>query len=174
MCNLADLSTPYSDSTHPCLGNLPKQTDRFGGSGPLRLPVQSSDHYKKHHHLKKETVGFENLYVFPLIPAHTHFANIRFLIINYNYFVNIFIHYCKKQTLILVKIQSYHVKDRMGNTPHLSQKIKEVKPIGEKFTLFIGDTDKKTFEQFARRYPNPHTSSVILGLIRNHLHGDIS
>ncbi len=90
MCNLADLNTPYSVSAHPCLDNLPKQTDRFGGSGPLRLPVQSSDHYKKHRHLKKETVGFENQYVFPLIPAHTRFANIRFLIISYNYFCGYF------------------------------------------------------------------------------------
>ncbi|WP_319378213.1 hypothetical protein [uncultured Methanocorpusculum sp.] len=49
-----------------------------------------------------------------------------------------------------------------------------MKPIGDTFTLFIGDADKKTFEQFARRYPNPHTSRVILGLIRKHLKGDIS
>jgi hypothetical protein len=49
-----------------------------------------------------------------------------------------------------------------------------VKPIGETFTLFIGDADRKTFEQFTHRYPSPTTSRVILGLIRNHLHGGIS
>ncbi|MEA5038011.1 MAG: hypothetical protein VB020_07120 [Methanocorpusculum sp.] len=67
------------------------------------------------------------------------------------------------------------MKDPRESDPLLlSQKIKEVKPIGETFTLFIGDADRKTFEQFTRRYPNPHTSRVILGLIRKHLNGDIS
>ncbi len=67
------------------------------------------------------------------------------------------------------------MKDRLENIhPPLSQNYMEVKPIGEAFTLFIGDADKKTFEQFARRYPNPKTSRVILGLIRKHMNGDIS
>ena len=67
------------------------------------------------------------------------------------------------------------MKDRLENIhPPLSQNTKEVKPIGATFTLFIGDADKKTFEQFTRRYPNPKTSRVILGLIRKHMNGDIS
>ncbi len=37
--------------------------------------------------LQKETVGFENPYVFPLIPAHPRLRNLRFLISSYYNFV---------------------------------------------------------------------------------------
>jgi len=40
------------------------------------------------------------------------------------------------------------------------------------FNLFIGDTDKKMFEEFTQKYPKPKTSKVILTLIRNQMKGD--
>ncbi len=101
-CNLADPNTPSSDTVHPCLDNLPKQTDRFpedldpSGSRSNRVIIT-----RKTVTLQKETVRSGNPYVFPLIPVHTRSANIRFLIASYYYFVHIFVHCCKKQTLIL-------------------------------------------------------------------------
>jgi len=40
--------------------------------------------------------------------------------------------------------------------------------------MYIGEVDRKTFETFSRKYPRPHTSKIILGLMRKHLndHGE--
>ncbi|MDD3069548.1 MAG: hypothetical protein PHR89_05105 [Bacilli bacterium] len=105
MCNLAALThlrllnTPLSGKPAKTNRPLPEE---LGPSGSRSNRVIIT---RKTVTLQKETVGFENPYVFPLIPAHTRSANIRFLIASYHYFVNILVHYCKKQTLILVKTQ---------------------------------------------------------------------
>ncbi|WP_187146119.1 hypothetical protein [Methanocorpusculum labreanum] len=46
--------------------------------------------------------------------------------------------------------------------------------IAQIFSLYVGEVDRKTFEAFSRKYPRPHTSKMILGLMRKHLndHGE--
>ncbi|WP_319378466.1 hypothetical protein [uncultured Methanocorpusculum sp.] len=50
-----------------------------------------------------------------------------------------------------------------------------MKNIGLTFTMYIGEPDRTTFEAFSRKYPRPHTSKMILGLMRKNLndHGEI-
>jgi len=45
----------------------------------------------------------------------------------------------------------------------------EVRSIAQKFTLYIGDTDKHLFAAFAKTYRHRETSRIILGLIRRHM-----